>query len=125
MKTKCKGLKGFLVSKDGRYYFEYKNKSYLVTAEDVEIKIIGQVKLKSIKYPTPAGGIITMDVEGYLLRNPADDTCWFRRYDVNDKKKYKDYYLEINESNRVEIELLNDYNSLYEEKRILDYSEIK
>jgi hypothetical protein len=70
----------------------------------------------------PAKGI-----KGFLLYSPVDHKHFFRVYDQLDKSKFTDFKICAED---IEIELLNDFNSLYvygdgsegTDKNRLDYS---
>lgn len=50
-------------------------------------------------------------VKGFLLYNPFTDHYWFRVYNPENKREYKDYKLSIED---LEIEILAGGASLYE-----------
>lgn len=59
-------------------------------------------------------------VKGFLLYNPFTKKHFFRVYDHKDKSIFTDYDLIAED---IEIELISDFNSLYEgERNKLDYS---
>jgi hypothetical protein len=59
-------------------------------------------------------------VKGFLLYSPFTKKYFFRVYDPEDKKIFVDYDITAED---IEIELLSNFNSLYEgERNRLDYS---
>lgn len=62
-------------------------------------------------------------IRGFLLYNPISKNHFFRVYDRQDKRKFKDYQITAED---IEVELLSDFNSLIESDggftNILDYS---
>jgi len=77
--------------------------------------IIAMTQIINTTTEKPAKG-----VKGFLLYSPFTKKHFFRVYDPEDKSVFVDYDITAED---IEIELLSDFNSLYEGKRNrLDYS---
>jgi hypothetical protein len=77
--------------------------------------ITAMTQIASTTTEKPAKG-----VKGFLLYSPFTKKYFFRVYDPEDKKIFVDYDITAED---IEIELLSNFNSLYEgERNRLDYS---
>lgn len=81
----------------------------------MSIITIAMTKTVNTTTEKPAKG-----VRGFLLYSPFTQKHFFRVYDPEDKSVFTDYDITAED---IEIELLSNFNSLYEgERNRLDYS---